>query len=167
MKNSIIHCLSLSLTFLLCPAINAEMDKSEAILEELRTLNQSVNRLEERVAQLEEGIVESSSERLVESRESSDNSSTSLVQRVAEAVQLREQKANYPWMDDSLWAKIETGMSEEAVIAVLGEPSLDEPSLHKRVDKVYTYLGRRAVTNEKVVGKIKFQRGSVTEIEAP
>lgn len=90
-----------------------------------------------------------------------------LVEDVVRVIQQREESANYPWMDDAKWAKIKKGMSPEAVIAILGQPTLDEPSLHKRKDRVYTWEGRRVATAKKVEGIIRFYKGEVIEIEPP
>ena len=49
-------------------------------------------------------------------------------------------------------------MSPEEVIAQLGEPTLDEPSLNRRIDFVYTYQGRRPATNQKIEGSSFLQR---------
>jgi hypothetical protein len=50
---------------------------------------------------------------------------------------------------------------------VLDQPTLNEPSMHKRVDLVYTYQGRRVATAKKVAGIVRFYKGKVIEIEAP
>ena len=90
-----------------------------------------------------------------------------LVEDVVRVIQQREESANYPWMDDAKWAKIKKGMSPEAVIAILGQPTLDEPSLHKRKDRVFTWQGRRVATAKRVEGIIRFYKGGVIEIEPP
>ena len=59
------------------------------------------------------------------------------------------------------------GMSPEDVIAQLGEPTLDEPSLNRRIDFVYTYQGRRPATNKKIEGKVRFYKGEAIDIERP
>ena len=159
-----------SLFFLLLlasPAWPSDGDTSAAILDELRKLNENVSRLEQRVAQQEEQIVRYSVEEITASREASGQDSSGLVQRVVEAVKLNEQQTNFPWLDDDLWSRVEKGMSADEVVALLGEPTVEEPSLHKRVDTVFSYIGRRAMGNEKVVGKIKLYRGKVVEVEAP
>ena len=70
-------------------------------------------------------------------------------------------------MDSAKWAPLRMGMSPEDVIAHLGEPTLDEPSLNRRIDFVYTYQGRRPATNQRVEGKIRFYKGEAIDIERP
>ena len=92
---------------------------------------------------------------------------SSLIENVVNTIQAREEIANYPWMDTEKWSKITKGMSPEEVVAVLDEPTLNEPSMHKRVDIVYTYEGRRVATAKKVTGIVRFYKGKAIEIEIP
>ena len=39
--------------------------------------------------------------------------------------------------------------------------------MHKRVDFVYTYKGRRVATAKKVTGIVRFYKDKVIEIEVP
>jgi hypothetical protein len=91
----------------------------------------------------------------------------SLIDDVVQRIQSKEEAANYPWMESQKWTTIRKGMSQERVIAILGEPTLDEPSLHKRKDRVFTWQGRRVATNKRVEGIIRFYKGEVIEIEPP
>jgi hypothetical protein len=92
---------------------------------------------------------------------------SSLIENVVNTIQAREESANYPWMDAAKWTMIRKGMSPEEVIAILDEPTLDEPSMHKRVDFVYTYQGRRVATAKKVTGIVRFYKDKLIEIEVP
>ena len=67
------------------------------------------------------------------------------------------EKAVYPWMQAEKWAQLNKGMTPDEVVAVLGPP-LNDPSLHKRIDTVYTYVGRRVATNEKTTGIVRFYK---------
>ena len=91
----------------------------------------------------------------------------SLISSVVDAVKQREQQVNFPWMNLSKWAPLRVGQNPEQVVAILGEPTLDEPSLNRRIDFVYTYEGRRPATNKKVIGKIRFYKGEAIEIVRP
>ena len=53
------------------------------------------------------------------------------------------------------------GMPVESVLQILGKPTLNEPSLHKRIDYVFTYEGRRVATKKKVEGKVRFYKDRV------
>lgn len=90
-----------------------------------------------------------------------------LIDSVVTTIQSREEAASYPWMDVDKWSAIKKGMTPEEVVVVLDKPTLNEPSMHKRVDTVYTYQGRRVATAKKVTGIIRFYKGKVIEIEKP
>jgi hypothetical protein len=91
----------------------------------------------------------------------------SFIEDVVGTIQKKEEAANYPWMDAVKWDRVRKGMSPGAVVKVLGLPTLDEPSLHKRKDRVYTWQGRRVATAKKVEGIVRFYKGKVIEIEPP
>ena len=91
----------------------------------------------------------------------------SLIENVVVALQAREEEAYHPWMDAAKWARIENGMTPENVLLVLGRPRLNEPSMHRRIDKVYTYEGKRVASAKKVTGVIRFYKNKVVEVEAP
>ena len=91
----------------------------------------------------------------------------SFINSVVDAVKQREQQVNFPWMDLSKWARIREGQSVDQVTAILGKPSLKEPSLRKWVDYVYSYQGRRPTDNKRIEGKVRFKKDIVVDIEAP
>ena len=92
---------------------------------------------------------------------------TTLIENVVSAVKKHEQDVNFPWMDSSKWALIRNGQSVDEVVTILGKPTLNEPSLRRWVDSVYTYQGRRPATNKKIVGKVRFKKGVVVDFELP
>ena len=91
----------------------------------------------------------------------------SLINSVVDAVKQREQQVNFPWMDQSKWARIREGQSVDQVTAILGRPTLKEPSLRKWVDYVYSYQGRRPSDNKRIEGKVRFKKDIVVDIGAP
>lgn len=111
--------------------------------------------------------VESIAGEALASVEMSSAEKSSLIENVVRTIQKREEKTVFPWMEAGKWTRLKKGMRPEDVIEVLGPPTLDEPSLHRRVDFVYTYEGRRVATNEKVSGLIRFYKGVAIEIEVP
>ena len=92
---------------------------------------------------------------------------TTLIKSVVAAVKKHEQDVNFPWMDNSKWALISNGQSVDQVVTILGKPTLNEPSLRKWVDFVYTYQGRQPSTNKLFVGKVRFSKGVVVDLERP
>lgn len=148
--------------------------KLDQVLAELASLNDGLRRLEARMDNLESQIVTVATEAVQSTAATSSTTTASsgqgsetFIQRVVEAVKEREEQVNYPWMDLSKWKALEKGMSLEEVVNILGEPTLEDPSLHKRIDTVYTYRGRRPATGEKLIGKVKFYKGELAEISAP
>lgn len=91
----------------------------------------------------------------------------SLISSVVDAVKQREQQVNFPWMDNSKWALIREGQSVNQVTAILGKPTLNEPSLRKWVDYVYSYQGRRPSDNKRIEGKVRFKKDMVVDLETP
>ena len=90
-----------------------------------------------------------------------------IIDRVISVMQSREENFSYPWMDAQKWAQIKKGMPVDSVLQILGEPNLNEPSLHKRIDYVFTYEGRRVATKKRVEGKVRFYKDRVANIEIP
>lgn len=162
--------LAIGLSTLLSPlsGIAAPSETEALLLEEIRALRASIEQMESRLAAVEEQVatVAVSSVPMAASAATSADNAT-FMERVAAAVQLRDQRVMYPWMDSGLWSGVRGGMSPDEVVAILGEPTLEDPSLHKRVDTVYTYRGRNPATGQLVVGKVKFYRSKVVEVEAP
>lgn len=91
----------------------------------------------------------------------------SLISSVVDAVKQREQQVEFPWMDSSKWALIRKGQSVDYVTAILGKPTLNEPSLRKWVDYVYSYQGRRPSDNKRIEGKVRFKKDIVVDLETP
>ncbi len=90
-----------------------------------------------------------------------------LIEQVVDAMHVREQAINFPWMDLAKWKQLKVGLSPDEVVDVLGEPTLNEPSMHKRVDFVYTYEGRQPSTGKRVSGVVRFYKSQAIEIELP
>ena len=136
---------------------------------EYEALAAKVAQLEARLAGVQTQQLDSITQEVLASMPASTSSqaSPSLVEKVVAAVKQREQEVNFPWMDSAKWALLRMGMSPEEVIAQLGEPTLDEPSLNRRIDFVYTYQGRRPATNQRVEGKVRFYKGEAIDIERP
>lgn len=90
-----------------------------------------------------------------------------LLDSVVSVIQAREDSTTYPWMEISLWDSLHPGMSPKEILSILGQPTLDEPSLHKRIDTVYTYKGKQSSTGNHIKGIIRFYRNRLVEIEPP
>lgn len=163
MKTTILSFILLTST--LCSGLHAEsseyVSKADynALLkrvEALETILQTIDASE---------IIETVGKQKVS--QSNKSIKTRLIDNVVDAIHSREESANYPWMDEYKWSKIKTGMTISQVIGILGVPTLDEPSLSKRIDTVYTYQGRRVATGKMTKGKIRFYKNKVVNFEKP
>ena len=135
--------------------------------EEFTALLQRVTAVETALGVVQAEQVESIAEEALATVQMSSSEKASLIDSVVKTIQPREEDAVFPWMEAEKWAQLSKGMTPDEVVGVLGRPTLNEPSLHKRVDTVYTYEGRCVATNEKVVGIIRFYKGVVIEIDLP
>ncbi|MGJ8638397.1 MAG: hypothetical protein ACSHYA_03300 [Opitutaceae bacterium] len=164
-KSTSILSVVLSSYLFFSPFLSAEESVSR---EEYEQLQAKVERLEAAVASLQATQIDAISREVAEkqlSKPAAQNSS--IVDNVVDAMFVREQAINYPWMDTAKWSTLKNGMSPGRVVKILGSPTTDEPSLHKRVDRVYTYEGRQPSTNKRITGKVRFLKGKVIDIELP
>ncbi len=92
---------------------------------------------------------------------------SSIIDDVVSVIHEREEDAFYPWMEASKWDQLKVGMSEEQVIELLGEPTMKDPSMHKKIDNFYTYQGRRVASGKRVRGVVRFYRGKVKNFDLP
>ena len=155
-----IHCCVL----LSAPSALAAQEISR---EEFVALTERVEELETALRVVKNTQVEAIATEAFASMPMNQADKNALIDNVVSTIQAREEIANYPWMDTEKWSKIKKGMSPEEVVAVLDKPTLNEPSMHKRVDIVYTYEGRRVATAKKVTGIVRFYKGKAIEIEVP
>ena len=163
MKN-LFSILLLVLGMLAVPFYSAQAEVSE---EAFKALLERVEQLEAAVRVTRNTQIESIASAAVAQLPVNAVDRQSFIDEVVTSIQGKEEAAFYPWMDDAKWAKVRKGMSPGAVVKVLGLPTLDEPSLHKRKDRVYTWQGRRVATAERVEGIIRFYKDKVIEIEPP
>jgi hypothetical protein len=91
----------------------------------------------------------------------------SLFERFSKEMHQKEEDKLYPWLDLKKWDSLKLGMNQDTVREILGKPTLDEISLNKRIDNVFTYKGRVISTNKKVEGKVRFYKDESVEILPP
>lgn len=140
---------------------------AEVTKEEFLALQKRVEELESAVRVVKNTQVEAIATETFAAMPMTQDDRNSLIENVVEKIQAQEESANFPWMEASKWVSLRKGMTPEEVVTLLEQPTLNEPSLHKRVDFVYTYQGRRVATAKKVTGIIRFYKGTVIEVEAP
>ncbi|MDA9589410.1 outer membrane protein assembly factor BamE [Opitutales bacterium] len=140
---------------------------TEVTKEEFLALQKRVEELESAVRVVKNTQVEAIATETFAAMPMTQDDRNSLIENVVEKIQAQEESANFPWMEASKWVSLRKGMTPEEVVTLLEQPTLNEPSLHKRVDFVYTYQGRRVATAKKVTGIIRFYKGTVIEVEVP
>lgn len=89
------------------------------------------------------------------------------IEKLANKVYQEEEGNLYPWMDLSKWEQLKKGMSTSDALAILGKPTKEFPSLHKRVDLLFIYKGRQIPSNRLVEGILKFYKDELIIIELP
>lgn len=159
--------LQLLFSFLFLYFVNSASAGEYVTRKEYDGLAAKVAMLESVVLELRGHKVDAITQEVVASMSVSQKANANVVEQVVEAVKMREQKVNFPWMDLLKWAPIKKGLGPDEVIGYLGRPTLNEPSMHKRIDYVYTYVGKRPSTGKKVEGIIRFYKGQVVEVEKP
>ena len=134
---------------------------------EYEALSRKVEALQLEVRSLQKVQVSTLSEEALAAMPDEVKDSPALIEQVVDAMHSREQAINFPWMDTAKWELLKKGMSPDAVVDVLGSPTLNEPSMHKRVDFVYTYEGRQPSTGKRIFGVVRFYKSKAIEIEFP
>ena len=165
MKYNHTKLFSLTSLFVLCTsltAIQAQVDSSVSRAE-YEALVARVSVLEARLNNQMDTLTSDVLQAMPEQGEGQK----SLISSVVDAVKQREQQVNFPWMDKAKWALIREGQSADQVTAILGKPTLNEPSLRKWVDYVYSYQGRRPSDNKRIEGKVRFKKDIVVDLEVP
>ena len=142
-------------------------DDSSVSRAEYEALAARVSALEANSAVNSSNQIDSITSKVIAALPVKSEEKTTLIKSVVAAVKKHEQNVNFPWMDNSKWALIRTGQSVDQVVTILGKPTLNEPSLRKWVDFVYTYQGRQPSTNKLFVGKVRFSKGVVVDLERP
>ena len=160
-----ITILKIILGLLIFTTANAQ----DVTREEFETLLKRVQILEQKLMQTHQKEIENIAAEVTEhtSAPKQTGDEPNIIENVISVIQSREESVNYPWMDTAKWATIKKGTPLESVLEILGKPYTNESSLRKRIDNVFTYKGRRAATNEKVEGIIRFYKGEVVDIEPP
>ena len=160
----LLQCVLSGLVLFSSPSMSVA---TEVTKEEFLALQKRVEELESAVRVVKNTQVEAIATETFAAMPMTQDDRNSLIENVVEKIQAREESANFPWMEASKWVSLRKGMTPEEVVTLLEQPTLNEPSLHKRVDFVYTYQGRRVATAKKVTGIIRFYKGKVIAVEAP
>lgn len=160
----LLQCVLSGLVLFSSPSMSVA---AEVTKEEFLALQKRVEELESAVRVVKNTKVEAIATETFAAMPMTQDDRNSLIENVVEKIQAREESASFPWMEASKWVNVRKGMTPEEVVTLLEQPTLNEPSLHKRVDFVYTYQGRRVATAKKVTGIIRFYKGKVIEVEAP
>lgn len=144
----------------------AEDPSLSEVLVELRALREEVAALTARVDELE--ATRQATHQVGSVSSEIEPEEPNFLDRLTDQL-ARRQEANgdAPWLMPASWDALKKGMSSEEVIALLGDPTYDEPSLNRRVDRVFTYRGKNFSTGKRVTGKVRFENDKVVNFELP
>lgn len=140
--------------------------KLDAILAEVRALREQVSELEGRIAELEEtlqGVPAAVASEAPQSKSEKRN----WIDNMRVELKKAEARASGPWTEPASWTKISKGMDEEAVIAILGEPTSRKFSVRLDTDEILIYEGDLSGNGDLISGEIRLYKGKVRRFEAP
>lgn len=158
----------LSLALILALATSARADeKLDQILAELKSLREQVADLEARLEAVEtqsDEIVatQSGAPEAVKPRERKTWFDTMRVE-----LKKAEVRASGAWTTPSTWDAIETGLDEDEVIAILGEPTQRKFSVRRDTDEIFIYQGDLEGTGDPIEGEIRIYKGKVRRFIVP
>lgn len=160
--------LLIALSFLFSSTLPAQADeKLDQILAELQSLREQVATLEARLDAVENqptGIIsnQQATPSPVQPRERKtwfDNMRVELKKA--------EVRASGAWTTPSSWDGVKTGLKEDEVIAMLGEPTHRKFSVRRDTDEILIYQGDLEGTGEMIEGEIRIYKGKVRRFTSP
>lgn len=142
-------------------------EKLDQVLAELQSLREQVAALETRLEAVESNSAEPSSNQniapdAIQPRERKNWFDTMRVE-----LKKAEVRASGAWTTPSSWDGIRTGLKEEEVIALLGEPTQRKFSVRRDTDEILIYEGDLEGTGELIEGEIRIYKGKVRRFTAP
>lgn len=157
----------ISLALLIIPLSALTMKAEEPmdkVLAEIQALRQQVTALETRLEKLEnsEQPAAAVADNTVQPKEKKgwfDNMRVELKKA--------EVRASGAWTTPSSWDAVENGLTEDEVIAALGEPTSRKFSVRKDTDEIFLYQGDLEGTGELVEGEIRIYKGKVRRFNTP
>ena len=141
--------------------------KIDQALDELRALRAQVSVLETRIEALEAEQASPADAMESSSEDVQPRQSKTLFDRMRVELQKAEVRASGPWTTPSTWDAVETGLSVEEVVELLGEPTARKFSVRRDTDEILHYRGDLEGTGEPIEGEIRIYKGKVRRFTAP
>tara|TARA_B110000037_G_scaffold187772_1_gene218596 strand:- start:307 stop:843 length:537 start_codon:yes stop_codon:yes gene_type:complete len=148
----------------------------EEVLAEVKALKGEVEKLEDRISTLEGAAPVAAQNTAVEQSLAPSEPTVKAgppkqdkhwYQKFGISLEHSDKEAKGKWTIAENWEKLEEGMKEDEVFAILGEPTRTLETIKKRVDVIHIYRGLIHQQTLKVQGKVKIYRGKVVSIEMP
>ena len=157
-------------------AVSQSSDQAtlDMILAEVRALNEKVANLEKRVAAFESSSEEvpAVTQAAIDYAESNPppveaKSRNKWYENLRVDLKKADVRASGDWVKPESWDKIETKMTPDEVIAILGEPSARKFSIRKDTDEILIYESDLHGTGKLVRGEVRIYKGKVRRFSAP
>lgn len=148
----------------LAVSASAQTDQQlDQVLAELKSLRQEVSELSARVEELEgKKLQPAETAPEVQPRERK-----SWFDNMRVELKKAEVRASGAWTTPSVWDGIETGLTEEEVLDILGEPTMRKFSVRKDTDEILFYQGDLEGSGEMISGEIRIYKGKVRRFNSP
>ena len=146
----------------------------DMILAEVRVLNEKVANLEKRVAAFESDSEEAPAVARAAIEYAAANpppveekSRNKWYENLRVELQNADVLASGNWVKPESWKRIETKMTPEEVIAILGEPTARKFSVRKENDEILIYEGDLHGTGKLVRGEVHVYKGKIRRFSTP
>lgn len=146
----------------------------DMILAEVRVLNEKVANLEKRVAAFESDSEEAPAVARAAIEYAAANpppveekSRNKWYENLRVELQNADFLASGNWVKPESWKRIETKMTPEEIIAILGEPTARKFSVRKENDEILIYEGDLHGTSKLVRGEVHVYKGKIRRFSTP
>lgn len=147
-------------------ALSHADEKIDLILEELKSLREQVDRLETRLASIENAPTPS-----IASIDAAPSVQTREKKKWFDSMRVElkkaEVRASGAWTTPGSWSRISTGMKKAEAIAILGKPSEIKFSVRKDTDEILVYRGDLTGSGKPLFGEIRIYKGKVRRFVVP
>lgn len=142
-------------------------DKLDLILAELESLRQQVSELEARLEAVEGHAQNATQASPTTANQVQPRERKSWFDNMRVELKKAEVRASGAWTTPSTWDFIKTGLKEDEVIAILGEPTQRKFSVRRDTDEILIYQGDLEGTGELIEGEIRIYKGKVRRFTSP
>ena len=166
MPTKTLSILALTLIFNASAGANSD-EKLDLILAELKSLREQVSNLETRLEAVETQPEEILAKQTVAPEADKPRERKNWFDTMRVELKKAEVRASGPWTTPSTWDRIQNGLKEDEVIAILGEPTQRRFSVRRDTDEILIYRGDLEGTGVPLEGEIRIYKGKVRRFTAP